>query len=285
MSSQSDDGQSGSILDSDAFEVAKRMLDSLPEPIRFEDFGPYRIERLIGKGGMGEVFLAKNEAADRWVAIKSLRHEWAEPGLRERFTREIKTLGRLEHSYIARLYEAGVHPNGTPYFVMEYVEGKPLDEYCRERKCSVEERLRLFYSVCEAVQYAHSRLVVHRDLKPSNIFIKEDGTPKLLDFGIAKQLENLDEAGSQTQTELRFTRAYAAPEQLRREPVGVYTDVYTLGVILYELLAQKPPFDFEECTPVEAEIIITSERNRKSLQPRQVRGPTRQLGTIWMCCA
>jgi serine/threonine protein kinase len=146
-------------------------------------------------------------------------------------------LAKLEHPYIARLYEIGVHPNGTPYFVLEYVEGKPLDQFCRERECSLEARMRLFHLICDAVQYAHSRAVVHLDLKPSNILVTEDGTPKLLDFGIARHLENLDEPINQTQ--LRCTPAYAAPEQVRREPVGTYTDVYALGVVLYELLPGK----------------------------------------------
>jgi eukaryotic-like serine/threonine-protein kinase len=248
-----------SVLDCDLFDLTDRVLDAYPELILFEDFGPYRIDKPIGKGGMGEVFVADDQMAERRVAIKFLRAVCADSHLRERFTCEIKTLAKLEHPFIARLYDVGVHPNGTPFFAMEYVEGKPLDEYCRERKCSFEERIRLFRSVCEAVQYAHIRLFVHCDLKPSNILVKEDGTPKLLDFGIAKQVENAAQPATQTQTEVRFTRGFAAPEQLRRGTVGVYTDVYALGVILYELLAGQLPYDLENCTPGEAEIIVTSE--------------------------
>ena len=248
------------LLETDVFDLASRLLDACPEPIPFDDFGPYRICESIGRGGMGEVFAAEDLPAGRRVAIKFLVYAWSAPDLRKRFTREIKTLAKLEHPFIARLYDAGIHPGGAPYFAMEYVEGKPLDQYCRERECSAEERLRLFRTVCAAVQYAHAHLVVHRDLKPSNILVTQDGTPKLLDFGIAKQLENPDVPANQTQTELRLTRAYAAPEQLRREPVGVYTDVYALGVILYELLAGKPPYELERCTPLEAETMITGER-------------------------
>lgn len=261
-----------SVLDCDLFELAGRVLDEFPETLPFSDFGPYRILKPIGKGGMGEVFLAYHEATLRRVAIKFLRASWPEPDLRERFIREVHTLAELEHPFIARLYEVGVHPNGTPYFGMEYVEGKPLDEYCRERESSLEERMRIFRSVCEAVQFAHTRLIVHRDLKPSNILVKDDGTPKLLDFGIAKQLENAGQAANQTQTQVRFTPAFAAPEQLRREPVGVYTDVYTLGVILYGLLAGKPPYDLEKCSPGEAELIIAGEHEpeRPSLSAHRV---------------
>src|SRR5450755_859287 len=248
------------MLETDIFDLAARILDAYPEPVPFEDFGPYRIGEAIGRGGMGEVLAAEDLPAGRRVAIKFLVYAWSAPDLRERFTREIKTLAKLEHPFIARLYDAGIHPGGTPYFAMEYVEGKPLDQYCRERECSAEERLRLFRAVCAAVQYAHAHLVVHRDLKPSNILVTEDGTPKLLDFGIAKQLESADAPANQTQTELRFTRAYAAPEQLRGESVGVYTDVYALGVILYELLAGKPPYELEGCTPLEAETIVAGER-------------------------
>jgi serine/threonine-protein kinase len=255
-----------SILDLDLFALADRVLDTYPDPVPFDDFGPYRILESIGKGGMGEVFLAQDEASGRRVAVKFLRDYWAEPDLRSRFSREVKTHARLEHPFIARLYEAGIHPCGTPYFAMEYVEGKPLDEYCRTRQCSFEERTRLFRSICEAVQYAHGRAVIHLDLKPSNILVKEDGTPKLLDFGIARHLERFDEPVKQTQTFVRFTPAYAAPEQIRREAVGTHTDVYTLGVVLYELIAQKAPYDFTECTPAEAEAMIarTQEEEKPS---------------------
>jgi eukaryotic-like serine/threonine-protein kinase len=250
-----------SILDRDIFELAERVLEAYPEAARFEDFGPYRIEpEPIGRGGMGEVFLAEDEAAGRKVAIKFLRPTWPASDLQERFKQEIKTLAKLEHPFIARLYEVGIHPSGTPYFAMEYVEGKPLEEYCRARRLSLDERMRLFRSVCEAVQYAHAHLIIHRDLKFSNILVKADGTPKLLDFGIAKQMENIAEPADQTQTEIRFTRAFAAPEQLRREPVGVFTDVYALGVILYQLLAGKPPYDLGNCGPLEAEAIIAGDR-------------------------
>jgi serine/threonine protein kinase len=264
-------GQRSSILDYDVFDLADWALDAYPEPNSLADFGPYRIEGRIDKGGMGEVWLAYDEAAQRSVAIKIPRY-LADPRLCERFATEVYNLGKLEHRFIARLYDHGVCPDGTPYFAMEFVDGKPLDEYCRQQQCSVEQRMRLFKDICEAVQYAHSRLVVHRDLKPSNILVKEDGTPKLLDFGIAKQLESLVKAVSQTRTDLRFTRAYAAPEQIRNEPAGTHMDVYALGVILYELLAGKPPFDFEQCTPGQAEVIIASEQEpeKPSASPNRI---------------
>lgn len=239
------------ILDCDLFDLADRTFDSYPESVCFEDFGAYRILTSIGKGGMGEVFLAEDQAAGRSVAIKFLRNVWAEPEGQRNFTREVQTLAKLEHPFIARLYELGIHPNGTPFFAMEYVDGKPLDQYCKERRCSLEEILPLFRAVCEAVRYAHSRAVIHLDLKPSNILITEDGTPKLLDFGIAKHLENLNEPV--TQTQLRFTPAFAAPEQVNRQSVGTFTDVYALGIVLYGLLAGKPPYPPEGCAPDDRE--------------------------------
>ena len=166
---------------------------------------------------------------------------------------------------------------------MEYVAGEPIDEYCRKQRCSLQERMRLFRAVCEAVQYAHSRLVVHRDLKPSNILVKEDSTPKLLDFGIAKQLESMDKPANQTQADVRFTRSFAAPEQLRREQIGVYTDVYSLGVILYQLLAGKPPYDLESCSPGEAEHIIAAgpKPEKPSVAARRSAQPLRATRSVW----
>jgi eukaryotic-like serine/threonine-protein kinase len=253
-----EDRAGASILDNNGFDLAEVMLDASPDPGPFSDFGPYRISREpIGRGGMGEVFLAEDIAAHRRVAIKS--PGYADPQLRERFATEIFNLGQLEHPFIARLCDHGLRPDGTPYFAMEYVEGKPIDVYCREQNCTIEERLRLFRSVCEAVQYAHARLIVHRDLKPSNILVTEGGTPKVLDFGISKQLESNGELAHQTHTQLRFTLAYAAPEQLRGQPAKAYTDVYTLGVVLYQLLTGRLPYDLDRRTPAEAELLVTGE--------------------------
>ena len=181
------------------------------------------------------------------VAIKILRDAWVSPARRERFNAEQRTLAQLNHPSIARLYDADTSPDGTPFFVMEYVEGVPLTEYCKAQKCTIPERLRLFREVCEAVLYAHQHAVIHRDLKPSNILVKGDGSVRLLDFGIAKHLENLGELVDQTITGLRLmTPAYAAPEQIRGEQVGIQSDVYSLGVVLYELLAGRLPFDLTQ---------------------------------------
>jgi len=191
------------------------------------------------------------------VAIKVLRDAWLSPARRDRFAIEQRTLAQLNHPSIARLYDAAAMPDGTPYFVMEYIEGIPLTEYCRRKKCSIDERLQLFRSVCEAVQHAHGHAVIHRDLKPSNILVKEDGSVHLLDFGIAKELESLDLQVDQTMTGLRLmTPAYAAPEQIRGDRIGIRTDVYSLGVILYELLTNELPFDLSNLTPAEAATII-----------------------------
>lgn len=275
---------SSSILGRDIFDLANEVLDAFPDSMPFQDFGPYHLLQAIGKGGMGEVFLADDKLAGRRVAIKFLRNVWSEPELQRYFRREIQMLAKLEHPHIARLYELGVHPNGTPYFVLEYVEGKPLDRYCRERDCSLEARLRLFQLVCDAVQHAHSRAVVHLDLKPSNVLVKEDGTPVLLDFGIAKHLENLDEPANQTQ--LRCTPAYAAPEQIRREPVGTFTDVYALGVILYELLGGKHPYAMEGCTPSEIEAIVIGERepDKPSASENRVKAGTATWNDLDVLC-
>jgi tetratricopeptide (TPR) repeat protein/predicted Ser/Thr protein kinase len=249
-----EDANGASLLDRDVAYVADRMLDQGPA---IKTIGPYRIKSVLGEGGMGVVYLAERDDLGSLVAIKILRDAWMSPARRERFASEQRTLAQLNHPSIARLYDANMLPDGTPWFVMEYVEGVPLTEYCDRHECSIEERLKLFRVVCEAVQHAHLHAVIHRDLKPSNILVRADGGVRLLDFGIAKQLDSLDAPADQTRTGLRMmTPAYAAPEQIRGARVGIYTDVYALGVVLYELLTGKLPFDLSNRSPGEAEATI-----------------------------
>src|SRR5580704_12396249 len=260
-----EDARGSSLLDGGVAEVAHQVLGAPAaafEPSK--EFGPYRIVRTIGEGGMGTVYLAEREDLGSQVAIKILRDAWLSPARRELFATEQRTLAQLNHPSIARLYDADTSPDGSPFFVMEYVEGVPLTVYCDKNNCSIHGRLRLFRSVSEAVLYAHQHAVIHRDLKPSNVLVKNDETLRLLDFGISKHLESLGDSGKQTMTGLRLmTPAYAAPEQIRGEQVGIHTDVYSLGVILYELLAGCLPFDFSNRTPAQAEKILTQQETEK----------------------
>ena len=258
------DGRRASLLDRDLAYAAESMVDnSSTGAMNDQPFGPYRLTRVLGEGGVGIVYLAARDDLGSGAAIKILRDAWLSPSRRERFSSEQRILAQLNHPSIARLYDADTLPDGTPWFAMEYVEGVPLTEHCRERAASLAEKLRLFVAVCDAVQYAHRQMVVHRDLKPSNILVTPEGGVKLLDFGIARQLDVVDP----TLTALRLmTPAYAAPEQVLGEPTGVQTDVYALGAILYELLAGRPPFDLSNRTPAEAErIIVHAEPTRVSL--------------------
>ena len=254
-----EDAVAGSLLEREVADVAGEVLgrrDALP----FTELGPYRIKKLLGEGGMGIVYLAERADLGNLTAIKVLRDAWVSPGRRERFAAEQRTLAQLSHPAIARIYDADSLPEGTPWFVMEYVEGVPITEYCRTHATSIDGRLELFRRVCEAVQHAHAQAVIHRDLKPSNILVKGDGTVKLLDFGIAKHLDDVDATIDQTRTGFRMmTPAYAAPEQIRGDRVGIRTDVYALGVILYELLAGRPPFDLSGCSPAEAVLILLNQ--------------------------
>jgi serine/threonine protein kinase/tetratricopeptide (TPR) repeat protein len=252
------DASGHSLLDRNIADIAQETLaNALPASLILKEFGPYQILKLLGEGGMGVVYLAERRDLGTQVAVKVLRDAWLSPARRERFASEQRTLAQLTHPLIARLYDADTLDDGTPWFVMEYVDGTPLTLYCREHECSVEQRLQLFRSVCEAVQHAHGHAVIHRDLKPSNILVKNDGSVRLLDFGIAKQLESLDLQVDQTMTGLRMmTPAYASPEQIRGDRVGISTDVYSLGVILYELLTGQLPFDLSGLTPAEAASII-----------------------------
>ena len=261
-----EDARGDSLVEQDVAHYAQQILDdpsATPPP--FREFGPYRIEKMLGEGGMGMVYLARREDLGSDVAIKVLRDAWLSPARRHRFASEQRTLAQLTHPAIARLYDADTSPDGTPFFVMEFVEGVPITEYCRKRECSLEQRLRLLRSVCDAVLYAHQHAIIHRDLKPSNIFVKDDGTVRLLDFGISKHLENIGgSAGSDTVAALRLmTPAYASPEQIRGEPVGVQSDVYSLGVILYELLTGRLPFDVSDRTPSQAEHIVREQDPEK----------------------
>lgn len=219
--------------------------------------GAYRIEKEIGRGGMGEVYLARraDREFDKRVAIKLIRGGCETALAISRFRRERQILAHLEHAYIARLLDGGTTPQGLPYFVMEYVEGEPIHRYCDAHSLTTRDRLSLFLKVCSAVQYAHERNIIHRDLKPGNILVKKDGTPKLLDFGIAKIVETEGAgAGSDAwqQTIPMLTPAYASPEQLRGGTATSRSDIYSLGVILYELLCGKLPEDvhFRRTDPV-----------------------------------
>jgi len=257
-----EDARGDSLLDRNVAHVAGQVLEQgIPPALLDQDFGPYRMKQVLGEGGMGVVYLAEREDLGSVAAIKILRDAWLSPDRRERFASEQRTLAQLNHPSIARLYDASTLPDGTPWFVMEYVEGVPLTQFCEEHASSIPERLRLFRAVCEAVEHAHRHLIVHRDLKPSNILVKPDGSVKLLDFGIAKQLDSLEGPVDRTRTGLRLmTPAYAAPEQILGEPVGIHTDIYTLGVVLYELLTGRLPFDLANRTPSEAEAVVVEQR-------------------------
>jgi serine/threonine protein kinase/tetratricopeptide (TPR) repeat protein len=212
--------------------------------------GSYEIIEEIGEGGMGSVYRAAraDEQYQKQVAIKIVKLGLDTPFALARFRAERQILANLEHPNIARLLDGGTTENGLPYVVMELVEGQPIDEYCNTHKLSVEERLRLFRKVCLAVQYAHQHLVVHRDLKPGNILVTADGTPKLLDFGIAKILDTASFPGGAEPT-VSFMRMltpeYASPEQIRGETVTTESDIYSLGVILFLLLTGQHPYPFD----------------------------------------
>lgn len=252
--------------------------------------GPYQIVRLLGEGGMGLVYLARraDDQYQRLVAIKLMHAGLGRSTeMLRRFRVERQILANLDHPNIARLLDGGITAAGAPYLVMEYIDGIPIDDYCRRHPFSTAERLQLFRTVCGAVEYAHRNLVVHRDIKPGNVLVTEDGMPKLLDFGIAKLLdpENSNRTFAYTvETQRLMTPEYASPEQVRGEPVTTATDVYALGVVLYELLAGRPPFRLESASPLDvARVICEQEPVRPStasrsnpaaspLQTRELRG-------------
>jgi serine/threonine protein kinase len=213
-----------------------------------QHFGNYRILREIGSGGMGSVFLATRDDGEfaMQVALKIVRQSIADRDVIMRFKRERQILANLNHPNIAVLHDGGVSEKGEPYLAMEYVDGETLIEYADSHHLTVPEKLRLFLRICSAVAYAHRNLVVHRDIKPSNILVTSDGEPKLLDFGLAKAFES-DE--SKTQTALRaFTPAYASPEQIQGGNITTASDIYSLGVVLYELLTGSKPLQLENMT-------------------------------------
>ena len=274
------DAGRSSLLDRDVADLAGSVIGGgLPETLAAQKFGPYRLTQLLGEGGMGIVCLGVRDDLDSVAAIKILRDAWISPARRERFASEQRILAQLNHPSIARLYDADTLPGGTPWLAMEYVEGVPLTRHCRARGASIADRLGAFRHVCDAVQHAHRHMVVHRDLKPSNILVTADGRVKLLDFGISRQLAAIDRAADPTTTIVRhLTPTYAAPEQIRGEATTVQTDVYSLGVILYELLAGRTPFDLTGLAPAKAEqTLLESEPQRPSLVARQTAGSAGSL--------
>ena len=246
-------------FESPALAFADPLVEAEAAALEGAIVGAYRLIRELGHGGMGVVYLAERADGhfEQRVALKLIKRGMDSDEILRRFLAERQVLARLSHAHIARLLDGGVTAEGQPYFAMEYVEGVPLNRHCEERQLAIEERLALFQKVCEAVQYAHQNLVVHRDLKPSNILVTTAGEIKLVDFGIAKVLfqEPADEAVTHTEYRL-MTPEYAAPEQVRGEPVTTATDVYALGAILYQLLTGRPPHQFERRTPAERERVI-----------------------------
>jgi non-specific serine/threonine protein kinase/serine/threonine-protein kinase len=232
--------------------------------------GDYRLDEQIGEGGMGAVFRA-SRADDQYrkqVAIKLLKEGFESSYALARFRAERQILANLEHPNIARLLDGGQTEEGFPYFVMELVDGQPIDQYCDTHRLPIDERLRLFCTICSAVEYAHQNLVIHRDLKPANILVTTEGIPKLLDFGIARMLspDLLADESDRTVSLLRvMTPEYASPEQIRGDPVTTASDVYSLGVVLYVLLTGHRPYYFTGRSPaVMAEVICNTEPPRPS---------------------
>jgi serine/threonine-protein kinase len=241
----------GGLLDEDAGERFATLLEEVLDCDESgksgapQQVGPWRVVHEVGRGGMGVVYLAERAEGDfeQRVALKLLKRGLDTDEIVARFARERKILARLEHPAIARLIDGGLSEDGRPYLTMEYVQGVPITDYCHERKLGLNERLSLFRRICEAVHFAHRKLIAHRDLKPSNILVTTDGDLKLLDFGVAKVVGGDDGEGDLLTRlgDQPLTPAYAAPEQLRGEPASTASDIYSLGTILFELLAGRRP--------------------------------------------
>jgi eukaryotic-like serine/threonine-protein kinase len=274
----------GEFLTEPIFTLRGEVLDEDPNVGR--RVGPYRLLTQLGRGGMGTVYLAERADGlfEQAVAIKLIKRGMDSDEILRRFRNERQILANLAHDHIAKLYDGGTTDDGLPYFALEYVAGEPIDHYCDARKLSVTRRLELFRTVCLAVQVAHQNLIVHRDLKPANILVTADGTPKLLDFGIAKLLTPEDGgngavAGAETVLGggLPLTPGYASPEQLRGEPVTTASDVYSLGVLLYELLTGRRPYEADSQLPeLWMQLIAEREPTRPSAavrRPQELRRP------------
>ncbi|HSL55243.1 MAG TPA: serine/threonine-protein kinase [Pyrinomonadaceae bacterium] len=252
------------VIEQCASDAAARLRLSEPASKEGTRIGPYRILREIGHGGMGAVYLAErdDEHYRQQVAIKLIKPGLGGDAIRKRFRNEMQILAELSHPNIARLLDGGDTADRVPYLVMEYVEGRPIDTFCDEKQLSIDERLKLFSTVCAAVQYAHQHLVIHRDIKPGNILVTEEGLPKLVDFGIAKLLDQ--ERTDATATAMPFmTPDYASPEQVRGVGVSTATDIYSLGVVLYELLTGRRPYRLKSSVAHEVAKAICDEEPRR----------------------
>jgi len=254
------DTTSESVFASAFATAVKKEAASLLDPSRLEGsrIGPYRLIHEIGRGGMGSVFLAAraDEQYESNVAIKLVRAGYDTDFVLRRFSGERQILARMQHPNIGRLLDGGTTENGIPYLVMEYVQGSRITAYAAERRLSVEGRIRLFLPVCSAVEYAHRAFIVHRDLKPGNILVDATGTPKLLDFGISKLVHCEIPDAVDMQEVPMATPDYASPEQIMGDPVTPASDVYSLGVVLYELLTGVRPRRITHVTPEEVERAI-----------------------------
>jgi eukaryotic-like serine/threonine-protein kinase len=234
-----------------ALDSASQAFDlETTESLIGKRFGNYRLLKLIGRGGMGKVFLASRNDDEfrKIVAVKLVNPFWSDDEMAQRFRRERQILAKLEHPNIARLVDGGTTQDKVSFLVMEYVEGLPITEYCKDKCKTTNQRLKIFLKVCEAVKFAHQNLIIHRDLKPNNILVTADGTVKLLDFGVAKLLQPdlLDVSGNLTLGTNILTPNYASPEQLKGETITTASDVYSLGVLLYELLSGNRPYDLKD---------------------------------------
>ena len=272
--------------------VVDRMAAALPEALEQTTWigrrvGPYRILDRLGQGGMGTVYLAERDDVDKRVALKVVRGLLGAPDLVPRFLRERRVLARLEHPSIARLLDAGRTEDDTPWLALEYVDGEPITDWCRRRSADPAARLRLVLAVCDAVAYAHANLVVHRDLKPSNVLVTADGQVKLLDFGIAKLLDTgvpdrPADGRPTTEAGMRLlSPEYAAPEQVTGGAISTATDVYALGVLLFELVAGDRPYRVPASTSLESlHAMLEADPPRPSAVARRVGRPAREVRAV-----
>ena len=263
------------VMEACAVDAARLRVDAFTAAKPGARIGVYKVLREIGHGGMGTVYLAErdDEQYRQQVAIKLINPGLGGELIRRRFRNEMQILADLNHPNIARLFDGGETADGVPYLVIEYVAGSPINDYCDGHDLSIEQRLKLFSTVCDAVQYAHQHLVIHRDIKPGNILVTSEGLPKLVDFGIAKLLSGDTSTPEANMTAMPFmTPEYASPEQVRGGSVTTATDVYSLGVVLYELLSGRSPYRLTSRVPHELAQAICEQN---PVRPSTMRAPKR----------